>query len=40
MISSGMNAMDVCRCCLAEPLSDDLETVNALMDVARIYFDE
>jgi len=40
MIASGMNAMDVCRCCLAEPLSDDLETVNALMDVARIYFDE
>ncbi len=40
MISSGMNPIDVCRCCLAEPLSDDLETVNALMDVAKIYFDE
>lgn len=40
MMSSGMNALDVCRCCLAEPLSDDPETVKALMDVARIYFDE
>ena len=35
MISSGMNAIDVCRCCLAEPLSDDPQTVKALMDVAR-----
>ena len=40
MMQSGMNALDVCRCCLAEPLSDDPETVKALMDVARIYFDE
>jgi len=40
MISSGMNPIEVCRCCLAEPLSDDIETVNALMDVAKIYFDE
>jgi len=40
MISSGMNALDVCRCCLAEPLSDDPQTVKALMDVAKIYFDE
>ncbi len=40
MIHSGMNALDACRCCLAEPLSDDLETVNALMDVAKVYFDE
>ncbi|MDT0602937.1 CbbQ/NirQ/NorQ/GpvN family protein [Thalassotalea castellviae] len=40
MMSSGMNPLDVCRCCLAEPLSDDPETIKALMDVARIYFDE
>lgn len=40
MIGSGMNALDVCRSCLAEPLSDDPQTVNALMDVAKIYFDE
>jgi len=40
MISSGMDPIEVCRCCLAEPLSDDIDTVNALMDVARIYFDE
>ncbi|MDO6444460.1 CbbQ/NirQ/NorQ/GpvN family protein [Colwellia sp. 1_MG-2023] len=40
MMSSGMKPLDVCRCCLAEPLSDDPETVKALMDVARIYFDE
>lgn len=40
MISAGMNPLEVCRCCLAEPLSDDIQTVDALMDVARIYFDE
>jgi len=39
MIGSGVNVMDVCRSCLAEPLSDDPQTVNALMDVAKIYFD-
>lgn len=38
MITSGMNPLDVCRCCLAEPLSDDPQTVVALMDVAKIYF--
>lgn len=40
MMSSGMPALEVCRCCLAEPLTDDPITVEALMDVARIYFDE
>ena len=40
MIKSGMNPLDVCRCCLAEPLTDDPQTVKALMDVARIYFDD
>ncbi|MFT5757952.1 MAG: nitric oxide reductase NorQ protein [Alteromonadaceae bacterium] len=38
MMHSGMNALDVCRCCLAEPLSDDPDTVDAIMDVAKIYF--
>jgi nitric oxide reductase NorQ protein len=39
MMSSGLSPLEVCRCCLAEPLSDDLITVEALMDVARLYFD-
>ncbi|AZG36690.1 MULTISPECIES: CbbQ/NirQ/NorQ/GpvN family protein [Shewanella] len=39
MISSGMSPLAACRSCLAEPLSDDLSTVEALMDVARLYFD-
>lgn len=39
MMSSGMSPLAVCRCCLAEPLSDDISTVEALMDVARLYFD-
>ncbi len=40
MMSSGMNAIEVCRSCLAEPLTDDPDTIEALMAVARIYFDE
>ncbi|GHE83936.1 CbbQ/NirQ/NorQ/GpvN family protein [Thalassotalea profundi] len=40
MMSSGMNPMEVCRCCLAEPLTDDPDTIKALMDVASIYFYE
>ena len=39
MMSSGMNPIEVCRCCLAEPLSDDIQTVNSIMEVANIYFD-
>jgi nitric oxide reductase NorQ protein len=39
MMSSGMDPIEVCRCCLAEPLSDDLQTVNSIMEVAKIYFD-
>jgi len=39
MMSSGMNPIEVCRCCLAEPLSDDIQTVNSIMEVAKIYFD-
>lgn len=40
MMKSGMPPLEVCRSCLAEPLSDDPITVAALMDVAKIYFDE
>ncbi|SEK88479.1 nitric oxide reductase NorQ protein [Colwellia chukchiensis] len=39
MMTSGMNPLDVCRCCLAEPLSDDIQTVNSIMEVVKIYFD-
>lgn len=39
MMSSGMDPIEVCRCCLAEPLSDDLQTVNSIMEVVKIYFD-
>jgi len=39
MISAGMDPIEVCRCCLAEPLSDDIQTVNSIMEVAKIYFD-
>jgi nitric oxide reductase NorQ protein len=39
MMSSGMNPIEVCRCCLAEPLSDDIQTVNSIMEVVKIYFD-
>jgi nitric oxide reductase NorQ protein len=39
MMSSGMDPIEVCRCCLAEPLSDDIQTVNSIMEVAKIYFD-
>ncbi|MEH6452756.1 MAG: CbbQ/NirQ/NorQ/GpvN family protein [Psychromonas sp.] len=40
MMASGMPALEVCRCCLAEPLSDDITTVEALMDVAQLFFGE
>jgi len=40
MMTSGMDPLEVCRCCLAEPLSDDPETVKALMDVAQLYFSQ
>ena len=40
MMSSGRDPMEVCRCCLAEPLSDDPDTVKALMDVASVYFNQ
>lgn len=40
MLNAGMKPLEVCRCCLAEPLTDDPQTIEALMEVARIYFDE
>lgn len=39
MLSSGIPAMQVIKSCLAEPLTDDALTIEALMDVASIYFD-
>ncbi|NMP30612.1 CbbQ/NirQ/NorQ/GpvN family protein [Thalassotalea sp. M1531] len=40
MLKVGMKPLEVCRCCLAEPLTDDPQTIEALMEVARIYFDD
>lgn len=40
MISSGMPPLQACRACLAEPLTDDIETVEALMEVANVYFEQ
>lgn len=39
MMAAGMPPLEVCRACLAEPLSDDVATVEALMEVAKVYFD-
>ena len=36
MIRSGMNPREACLACLAEPLSDDAQTVAALMDVVDV----
>ncbi|HCJ29592.1 MAG TPA: AAA family ATPase [Pseudomonas sp.] len=38
MIGSGMNPREACLACLAEPLSDDAQTVAALMDVVDVHF--
>lgn len=38
MIANGMNPRQACLACLAEPLSDDLQTVMALMDVVDVHF--
>ncbi|WP_372867400.1 CbbQ/NirQ/NorQ/GpvN family protein [Pseudomonas sp.] len=38
MIGSGMSPRDACLACLAEPLSDDPQTVAALMDVVDVHF--
>ena len=38
MIRSGMTPRQACLACLAEPLSDDPQTVAALMDVVDVHF--
>ena len=38
MIGAGMDPRQACRACLAEPLSDDPQTVAALMDVVDVHF--
>jgi len=38
MISAGMSPREACLACLAEPLSDDPQTVAALMDVVGLHF--
>src|SRR5690606_5098553 len=39
MIKAGLSPREACRACLAEPLSDDAQTVAALMDVVDVHFD-
>jgi nitric oxide reductase NorQ protein len=38
MIGAGMDPRQACLACLAEPLSDDPQTVAALMDVVDVHF--
>lgn len=38
MIYSGFPVRDACRCCIAEPLSDDIDTINAIMRLVDDYF--
>ena len=38
MIGAGMNPREACLACLAEPLTDDAQTVAALMDVVDVHF--
>ncbi|MBT7022981.1 MAG: CbbQ/NirQ/NorQ/GpvN family protein, partial [Gammaproteobacteria bacterium] len=38
LIHSGFDPVEACRCSLVEPLTDDLETANALMEIARATF--
>ena len=40
MIKAGLPVKQACLACLAEPLSDDLQTVQALMDVVDVHFSE
>lgn len=40
LIKSGVPVQQACLACLAEPLSDDLQTVRALMDVVNVHFME
>ena len=38
LINSGMPPQEACRAALAEPLTDDAETLNALMEVVKVNF--
>lgn len=38
MIKAGVPVLQACQACLAEPLSDDPQTVAALMDVVHVHF--
>lgn|SRR5690554_6146204 len=40
LIKAGVPVRQACLACLAEPLSDDLQTVRALMDVVDVHFSE
>ena len=39
MIKAGLTPREACLACLAEPLSDDAQTVAALMDVVDVHFE-
>jgi nitric oxide reductase NorQ protein len=38
LIHSGFDPVEACRCSLVEPLTDDLETADALMEIVRATF--
>ncbi len=38
LIQSGFDPVEACRCSLVEPLTDDLETADALMEISRATF--
>lgn len=40
LIKAGLPVRQACLACLAEPLSDDLQTVQALMDVVDVHFEQ
>ncbi len=40
MIKAGVPVRQACLACLAEPLSDDLQTVQALMDVVNVHLED
>lgn len=40
LIKAGLPVRQACLACLAEPLSDDLQTVQALMDVVNVHFEQ
>lgn len=40
LINSGMSTIDACRAAIVEPLTDDAETINALVDVVSACLDD